>query len=105
MVKQKSSYGILRLKSKNARNAIIQKLAADFNLTPLIAEAYYQQFELYLRDHVNITLSTGQIVYEAVSAFEPPSKHIRLAKKITIKVKLIDFVSDLDALAVSGATD
>lgn len=102
MVNQKSSYGILRLKSKNARNAIIQKLAADFNLTPLIAEAYYQQFELYLRDHVNITLSTGQIVYEAVSAFEPPSKHIRLAKKITIKVKLIDFVSDLDALANYG---
>ena len=38
-----SQYGVLRLKSKDARAAIIQKLAQDFNLTQVIAEAYFTQ--------------------------------------------------------------
>ncbi len=33
----RDSYGIKRLESQNAKNAIIQKLANDFNLTPIIA--------------------------------------------------------------------
>ena len=65
------SYGIKRLESKNAKNAIIQKLATDFNLTPIIAEAYYQQFSHYFNEHANISLSSGEISYEAVSADEP----------------------------------
>ena len=39
-----SQYGILRLKSKDARAAIIQKLSQDFNLTQVIAEAYFSQW-------------------------------------------------------------
>ena len=35
-----SSYGINRLESKTARAAIIQKIASDFNLMPILAEAY-----------------------------------------------------------------
>ena len=34
-VQNSDSYGLKRLESKNARNAIIQKLAVDFNLTSL----------------------------------------------------------------------
>jgi len=37
MADQQTNFGLLRLKSKNTRNAIIQKLATDFNLTPIIA--------------------------------------------------------------------
>jgi len=96
------NYGLKRLQSKNARNAIIQKLANDFNLTPIIAEAYYQQVASYFQQHANIALSTGEIAYEAVSAEEPAGKHIRLTKKITIRLKLIDFNSDLEALANFG---
>ena len=51
------SYGIKRLEPKNAKNAIIQKLAADFNLTSIIAEAYYQQFSHYFNEYANITLN------------------------------------------------
>lgn len=43
----------MRLKSKEARAAIVQKLAADFNLPPIIAEAFYQQFSLYFQEHAN----------------------------------------------------
>lgn len=102
MADQQTNYGILRLKSKNARNAIIQKLATDFNLTPIIAEAYYQQFALYFEEHANISLSTGEIAYEAVSATEPAGKHIRLTRKVTVRLRLIEFNTDLQALASYG---
>lgn len=98
----KDYLGISRLKSKNARNAIIQKLCDDFNLTPIIAEAFYSQFSQYYQQHANIELSSGQLAYEAVAANEPAGKHIRLARKITIRLKLYDMNSDLEVLAEFG---
>ena len=102
MVKKENGYGSLRLKSKNAQNAIIQKLASDFNLTPIIAEAFYQQFIQYFNEHANIKLSSGEIAYEAISATEPAGKHIRISKKVSVRLKLIDLNTDLDALANYG---
>lgn len=95
-------YGVLRLKSKEARAAIVQQLASDFNLTPLIAEAYYQQLGVYFQQHANIALSSGEIAYEAVAAEEPAGKHIRLARKVSCRLKLLDFASDFEALASLG---
>lgn len=101
-VQNSDSYGLKRLESKNARNAIIQKLAVDFNLTPLIAEAFYQQFSLYFQQHANVSLSSGEIAYEAVSSDEPAGRHIRLTRKKTIKLKLMDMNTDFEALANFG---
>ena len=70
-------YGLLRLRSKDARSAIVQKLATDFNLTPIIAEAFYQQIALYFQEHANVALSSGEVAYEAVAADEPAGRHIR----------------------------
>jgi hypothetical protein len=95
-------YGLKRLQSKNARNAIIQKLATDFNVTPIIAEAYYQQFVLYFQEPANVSLSSGEIAYEAVAAEESAGKHIRLIRKLTVRLKLIDFNTDLEALTNFG---
>ena len=50
MADLQTDYGIKRLESKNARSAIVQKLASDFNLTPIIAEAFYQQIVLYYEE-------------------------------------------------------
>lgn len=102
MVDVKSNYGLKRLQSKTARNAIITRLAEDFNLTPIIAEAYYKQFDQYYQQHTNISLSSGEIAYEAVAADEPAGKHIRLTRKITVRLRLIDLNSDLEALANLG---
>jgi hypothetical protein len=102
MAKKNLSYGIKRLESKTARNAIIQRLARDFNLTPIIAEAYYQQFDQYYREHTNISLSGGEVAYEAVAADEPAGKHIRLTRKVTVRLRLIDLNTDLEALANYG---
>lgn len=102
MAEKKINYGLKRLSSKTARSAIIQRLAQDFNLTPIIAEAYYQQFDQYYREHTNISLSGGEIAYEAVAADEPAGKHIRLTRKVTVRLRLIDFNTDLEALANYG---
>jgi biotin operon repressor len=102
MVYISNDYGIKRLQSKNARNAIIQKLSSDFNLTPIIAEAFYQQFSLYFKEHANIKLADGEIACEAVAADEPAGKHIRLTRKRTIKLNLIQLNTDLDTLAQFG---
>lgn len=86
----KDGYGLKRVECKNARNAITQRLTADFNLTPIIAEAFYD------------SLSSGEIAYEAIAGDEQPGKHIRLARKITVRLRLIDFNADLEVLANFG---
>lgn len=101
-VPEKNAYGIKWLKSKNVRNAIVQRISQDFNLTPIIAEAYFRQISAYFSEHLNVKLTSGQIAYEAVCADEPASTHIALARKITATLTLNDLGSDLSALAESG---
>jgi biotin operon repressor len=102
MIDTNFNYGVKRLESKNAKNAIIQKLSQDFNLTPIIAEAFYQQVSAYFREHANVSLSSGEVAYEAVSAEEPAGRHIRLTRKVTVRLKLMDFNTDLEVLANLG---
>ena len=99
---KKIEYGLKRLETKNARNAIVQKLSTDFNLTPIIAEAFYQQIATYFQEHANVSLSSGEVAYEGIAVDEPAGKNIRIARKVTIRVKLYDFNSDLDVLAKLG---
>lgn len=98
----KRAYGVKRLESKTARAAIIQKIATDFNLMPIIAEAYYKQISSYFDQHANIQLTSGQICYEAVAADEPAGKHIALARKISCRLKLNDVSSDFESLVNYG---
>ena len=100
--KKNTAYGINRLESKNARAAIIQKISADFNLTPIIAEAYYKQISDYFSQHADVKLTSGQICYEAIAAEEPAGKHIALAKKVSCRLTLNDTRVDLEVLANYG---
>lgn len=102
MAETEQTYGVHRLESKHARQAIIQKLSTDFNLTPIIAEAYYRQVTQYFTAHANISLSSGEIAYEAVAADEPAGKHIRLTRKVTVRLKLLEWDTDLESLAEQG---
>ena len=81
--KDKDTYGIKRLQSENARNAVVQRISEDFNLTPIIAEAYFKQIPTCFQEHMSVELCSGQIAYEAISVDEPASKHIARARKIT----------------------
>lgn len=101
---QDDHLGLKRLRDKNAKNAIIQRLTEDFNLTPIIAEAFFSQFSQYYEEHANVSLSNGEISYEAVASEEPAGKHIRLARKKNVRLQLLDFNSDLDVLGEFGTS-
>ena len=100
--KKDTAYGIKRIESKNARAAIIQKIASDFNLMPIMAEAYYKQISSYFAEHADVQLTSGQICYEAVGAEEPAGKHIVLARKVSCRLTLNDVETDLEVLATYG---
>ena len=100
--KKDTAYGIKRIESKNARAAIIQKIAADFNLMPIMAEAYYKQISSYFAEHADIKLTSGEICYEAVGAEEPAGKHIVLARKVSCRLTLNDVETDFEVLANYG---
>jgi len=98
----KDYLGIQRLKSKSSKSSIIQKLSTDFNMTPIIAEAYYQQIASYYEELSHMPPSGGMINYDAVSSTEPPGKHIRLTKKVNVTLRLIDLNEDLEVYANYG---
>ena len=100
--KKDTAYGIKRIESKNARNAIIQKIAADFHLAPIMAEAYYKQISTYFEQHANVQLTSGQICYEAIAAEEPAGKPIALAKQVSCRLTLNDVGEDFEVLASYG---
>jgi hypothetical protein len=95
-------YGAARLRSKTAREAIVHSIGRDFNLTPLIAEAYFSQITTYFHQHADLSLATGQVCYEAVSSAEPAGKHIALTSRVSVRLTLFDAQTDLTVLAEQG---
>lgn len=96
------AYGADRLKRKSAREAIIHAIGRDFNLTPILAEAYFSQISTLFGQHSDIQLSSGQVCYEAVGAEEPAGKHIALASRVSTRLTLFDPQVDLTVLAERG---
>ena len=70
-----------RLHSKSVKNSIVNNIAHDFNLTPILAEAYFNQIKNYFLEHANLELSSGQLHYLAVDDREPAGKPVSLCKK------------------------
>jgi biotin operon repressor len=102
MNKTEKAYGITRLKSKDVRAAIIQKISEDFNLTPILAQAYYSQIASYFSQHADLDLKTGQVSYEAVAESEHAGKPIALCRKISVKLTLHEPQADLAVLQQKG---
>ena len=77
-----------RLESKTVRQSIIASLARDFNLTPILAEAYFTQVSNYFLRHAELNLSSGQLQYLAVDEREPASKPIALCQKVPVRLTI-----------------
>jgi len=77
-----------RLQSKSIKNSIVNKIASDFNLTPILAEAYFNQIKNYFIEHADINLSSGQIHYLAIDDREPAGKPVTLCKKISVALTI-----------------
>jgi len=77
-----------RLQTKSVKQSIITSIAKDFNLTPILAEAYFSQISNYFLNHADVELSAGQIHYLAIDENEPAGKPLALCKKVSVKLDL-----------------
>jgi len=93
---------IKRLQSKSVKNAIVNSIASDFNLTPILAEAYFNQIKDYFLQHAEIKLNSGQLHYLAIDDREPAGKPVALCKKRSVTLTLNDPEIDLQVYKDSG---
>lgn len=91
-----------RLKSKSIKQSIVSSIARDFNLTPILAEAYFNQISDYFLRHAEVNLSSGQMHYLAVEENEPAGKPIALCKKVSVRVTLHKPEEDLSTYKKAG---
>ena len=93
-----------RLHSKSVKNAIINNISHDFNLTPILAEAYFNQIKNYFLEHADINLTSGQMQYLAVDDREPAGKPVTLCKKISVRLTVHNVDEDLEVYKKAGLT-
>jgi hypothetical protein len=93
-----------RLHSKSVKNAIVNNISNDFNLTPILAEAYFNQIKNYFLEHADIDLASGQMQYLAVDDREPAGKPVTLCKKTSVRLTVHDVDEDLDVYKKEGLT-
>ena len=93
-----------RLESKTVKNSIVTNISRDFNLTPLLAEAYFNQIKDYFLEHADIKLSSGQIHYLAVDDREPAGKPVSGCRKVSVMLTLHSPSEDLEIYSQSGLT-
>lgn len=91
-----------RLESKTVRQSIIASIARDFNLTPILAEAYFTQISDYFLKHTELPLATGQLQYLAVDENEPAGKPIALCKKVPVALSIHCAEEDLAVYRKAG---
>lgn len=91
-----------RLKSKSVQNAIVNRLSEDFNLTPLLAEAYFSQVKAYFLEYADPKLKPGQLQYLAIDDREPAGKPIDMCRKVSVSLTLHKPEEDLEVYKQSG---
>jgi hypothetical protein len=91
-----------RLKTKSVKNSIVNSIASDFNLTPILAEAYFNQIKDYFLQHAEVKLNSGQVHYLAVDDREPAGKPVSLCHKVSVALSLHNSDEDLDVYKQNG---
>jgi hypothetical protein len=82
------AYGTARLAAKDAESAIVARICEDFNLTPVLARAHYEQMARYFADYRHMALRPGELCYLAVASEEPPGKPIVACRKVQVGLAL-----------------
>lgn len=82
------AYGTARLAAKDAESAIVARIGADFNLTPVLARAHYEQMARYFADYGQMALRPGELCYLAVASAEPAGKPIIACRKVQVALEL-----------------
>jgi Protein of unknown function (DUF1670) len=95
------SYGTARLAAKDAESAIVARICEDFNLTPVLARAHYQQMAHYFAEYGQVPARPGELCYLAVAAEEPAGKPIAVCRKLQVRLELAA-LEDVDVLRGKG---
>ena len=95
------AYGTARLAAKDAESAIVARICEDFNLTPVLARAHYQQMARYFSDYGHMALRPGELCYLAVASDEPPGKPIVACRKVQVALELAS-PDDHEVLRIKG---
>ena len=82
------AYGTAHLAAKDAESAIVARICEDFNLTPVLARAHYEQMARYFADYGHVALQPGALCYLAVTASQPPGKPIGACRKVQVSLEL-----------------
>jgi hypothetical protein len=83
------SYGTARLAAKDAESAIVARICEDFNLTPVLARAHYEQMARYFAEYGQVPARPGELCYLAVAAEEPAGKPIAACRKLQVRLELM----------------
>src|SRR5919202_1277706 len=94
-------YGTARLAAKEAESAIVARICQDFNLTPVLARAHYEQMARYFADYGHVPTRPGELCYLAVDANEPPGKPILACRKLQVRLELAT-AEDQEVLGAKG---
>jgi Protein of unknown function (DUF1670) len=95
------AYGTARLAAKDAESAIVARICEDFNLTPVLARAHYEQMARYFAEFGRMALQPGELCYLAVASDEPPGKPIVACRKVQVSLELAT-PEDHEVLRVEG---
>lgn len=95
------AYGTARLAAKDAESAIVARICEDFNMTPVLARAHFEQMARYFSDFGHMALQAGELCYLAVAAEEPPGKPIIACRKVQVALELAT-PEDHEVLRVEG---
>lgn len=82
------AYGTERLAAKDAELAIVARICEDFNLTPVLARAHYDQMARYFSEYGHMATKPGELTYLAVSSDEPAGKPIIACRKVQVALEL-----------------
>src|SRR4029450_11620793 len=82
------AYGTARLAAKDSESAIVARICEDFNLTPVLARAHYEQMARYFADYGHMGLRPGELCYLAVASEERPGKPIVACRKVQVALEL-----------------
>ncbi len=82
------AYGTARLAAKDAESAIVARICEDFNMTPVLARAHYEQMARYFAEYGHMALRPGELCYLAVASAEPRGKPVIACRKVQVAVEL-----------------
>lgn len=82
------NYGTARLGAKDSETAIVARICEDFNLTPVLARAHYEQMARYFAEFGQVPADPGEVCYLAVDAAEPAGKPLIACSKVPVRLEL-----------------